>query len=180
MGGDLLLRRNDSLDALTLPALVSLGQLEVRENDSLVLLSAPTLEEANLYISENLVLESVSLPKLTTVGDILNVSQNPALETLSFPSLVLVSENLSIRNLDALTSIDLPVLETVAWAFEISGNAALVSLSAPDLTAAQSFEVKANPSLPQCRVLEILARIQPAPSYSTTTTGNDEVAICND
>ncbi|HYQ17286.1 MAG TPA: hypothetical protein VEQ58_16050, partial [Polyangiaceae bacterium] len=69
--------------------------------------------------------------------------------------------------------VSMPLLEHVAGFLFISGNPALEALELPSFVHAdyRALTIRGNPSLPQCAVEEIAARLDP-PVESLTLDGN--------
>jgi hypothetical protein len=84
----------------------------------------------------------------------------------------------AITGTPTLTSVDLPALTAVAGTLAFEDDVALTSLNLPALTVvAIGFSVHDNPTLPQCQVSAIVARLV-APPTTVLTAGNDTAATC--
>ncbi|CAG8603543.1 13947_t:CDS:2 [Ambispora leptoticha] len=123
----LVLLRNENLRSLALPSLLSAESLEMIGNGrgnfqfealildllgqgnfkNLALASFPSLNKviSSLTYIENSI-TSLSLPKLSEIGNTLTVSSNSLLETMSFPELSHIGEDLIIESNQDLAEVD--------------------------------------------------------------------------
>lgn len=139
------------VDRLELPALESVGGLEITGNTGLT---------------------AISLPALSWVGDQLVVERNSALSGLDLPELRWVGGTLAARFNRALATLGLPTLGA-AGSLDVSGNLQLASLAAPALASvATGLTIHKNPGLSQCGAEALVARV-PAVAGRVSVWGND-------
>lgn len=158
------------------------GSLKI-DGSALTSVSLPVLAtveglNANISLSDNSALMSVSFPALASLNGHLFVRNNDVLTSVSFPALSIVRSDLEVSGNDMLASVSAPVLASVFNYFTVSDNLALTSVSFPALTSVGNFGIYNNPVLSSCQALAILYQLV---GYTGTTNqfGNDESQPCD-
>ena len=172
--GTLIVRQNDQLLSLQLPALTSIGALELSSNTLLTDLSGlGSLEEVigsvdvfsnqalqelswgaldevqgPVVIRSNPSLQRVYLDALQSVGGGLSVTFQDALLELRLPSLVTVTGDLRVSSNDLLDALAITQLSSVGDSVYVGNNLTLGSLLLPQLSSVGSLRISSNPSLP--------------------------------
>ncbi len=148
---------NGALLSLSLPALVSMGQLMLSNNSALLSLSLPSLVSYNgpaFTISSNNVLTSISLPALTFLQGGIDILNNPSLVHFEFPVLKAVP-GFSVSSNAALTNFSFPLLSSIgtgylrqfsaAQSLTIDFNSQLTVISLPHLVnVAGAVSIESN------------------------------------
>lgn len=146
--------------SLSFPNL-STAQVIIIDNNALTSISLPSLSTfGQLQVTQNAALPSLSFPSLTSTigGGVLEISSNALIPSLSFPALTALHE-LQANSNPSLTSISLPVLVSNTVTVVVTGNASLVSWSSPVwiMTDGLTYNFSGN-ALTAASVNHILAR----------------------
>jgi hypothetical protein len=120
---------NEVLTELSLPALGTIGSLDVMSNPALSVVSLPATTTGRIVLYLNGALEQVHLPSLTTSAG-LGIEGSPKLSTVIFPSLI-TAENFRLAHNDALAVVDLPVLKSVTEELHLAYCPNLVTFNVP-------------------------------------------------
>lgn len=187
VGGDLVFAGNPELvETGAFPKLTSAKSLVWYQNEALETVGAfPKLEtvEDLIWIDVPLLTATPAFPELVSVGKDLGWANNASLEAIGgFPKLESV-ESLEVKENAALTDLaGLSALTRITADLTITDNALLASLEALEgLTeVGGDFTIIDNPSLPQCEIDALIDLIEDADGIggTTTTSGNDEDAVC--
>ncbi len=112
--------------SLNFPKLTQVGSLYISYQEDLSSISAPELLTANdIGIESNPKLTNLSLPKLRVVTDEMWVYGNDLLETLSLPELTSLGNYLDVSSHLVLTTLELPKLTVAYEGLYFSNNEAL-------------------------------------------------------
>ncbi len=154
--GTLRLELDPSQTALLLPALESVGSLEIT-GGALETITAPQLATitGDLSLRDQAALQSLSMPALVEVGGSLSLEGLPSLTNLDLPALAVVVEGFTLRDAPAMTLLRLADLRGVGDVLLLEDLPALRQLSLPTLESAAELAVLQTPSLLGVNVSEL-------------------------
>lgn len=180
---------NTQLTSLSFPRLKKLTELDIRGNTPLQSLSLPDLESlsASLRLREQNLLETLSLPRLRSIGSqgggVIELVRT-GVTALDLPLLESVGLGVTIEENHALASVDFGGVMDVLPLLVVERNPSLDRLAVPDvleigtlrvrvnqvltslefdaLRKVDGLEVTANPKLPTCDVTALVAQVEAA------------------
>ena len=138
---------NNLLTSLHLDQLISIvEEINLSNNPFLSILSLPLLQSADNIIIHKTLINSISLPSLTSILN-LNIRSNNNLNSITANILTTANEITIVENF-ALSSVSFNSIQTIFLSFSIISSSISSPLSFPLMTSAGSLQINNNINLP--------------------------------